>query len=39
MKIIRKIFTGFSAVLLLGGCNLLDVKPNIITEETFYASS
>lgn len=39
MKIIRKIFTGFSAVLLLGGCNLLDVKPNIITEETFYTSS
>lgn len=39
MKTIRKIFTGFSVALLLGGCNLLDVKPNIITEETFYTSS
>ena len=39
MKRIKNIFVGFSAALLLGGCNLLDVKPNIITEETFYTSS
>lgn len=35
----RKLFLGLSAVPLLGGCNILDVKPNIITEETFYTSS
>lgn len=39
MKKIKNIFIGFSAVLLLGSCDLLDVKPNIITEETFYTSS
>lgn len=39
MKKIKNIFIGFSAELLLGSCDLLDVKPNIITEETFYTSS
>lgn len=39
MKKIKNIFIGFSAVLLLGSCDLLDVEPNIITEETFYTSS
>lgn len=39
MKKIKNIFIGFSAVLLLGSSDLLDVKPNIITEETFYTSS
>lgn len=39
MKKIKSIFIGLSAVLLLGSCDLLDVKPNIITEKTFYTSS
>ncbi len=39
MKRIKNIIAGFSAVLLLGGCDLLEVKPNIITEDTFYTSS
>ncbi len=39
MKKIKNIFAGFSAALLLGGCDLLEVEPNIITEETFYTSS
>ncbi len=39
MKRIKNIIAGFSAALLLGGCNLLEVEPNIITEDTFYTSS